>query len=140
MAYGFLLDTDVISETAKPRPSAQVLEWMATLDTIVLSAVTVYELSRGVGRLRPGARRRFLDAWLAELVQGSARTLPFDRAAALAASDLEAEARRQRRTIETRDLFVLATAKANSLAVATRNTAHFVGFGVVVLDPFEVES
>ena len=140
MAYGFLLDTDVISETAKPRPAEPVVAWISNLDELALSAVSVYELARGVSRLRPGKRRQFLDAWLAELLQGSVRTLPFDRDAALAASDLEAEARRQGRSIETRDLFILATAKANRLALATRNTAHVAGFGIVVVDPFSAGS
>jgi predicted nucleic acid-binding protein len=136
MALTYLLDTDVISETAKPKPSERVLAFVATCEEICLSAVTVYELSRGVARLKSGKRRQFLDAWLAELLAGRTRTLPFDRLAALAATDIEAEARRQGRAIETRDLFILATAKASGLGVASRNETHFSGFGVVVLDPF----
>jgi hypothetical protein len=42
-----------------------------------------------------------------------------------------------RRTVETRDLFILAIAKAKALPIATRNVDHFRGFGVPVYDPFK---
>jgi predicted nucleic acid-binding protein len=134
---GFLLDTDVISETARPRPTPAVLGWISDLSEIWVSSVSIYELSRGIHRLPAGHRRRFLDAWF-DALTGSVRTVPFDERAALAAAELEAMARGQRRTVETRDLFILASAKANGLHVATRNVAHFAGHGVVVYDPFEV--
>jgi hypothetical protein len=38
--------------------------------------------------------------------------------------------------IETRDLFILASAKANELRIATGKSQHFTGFGVMVHDPF----
>jgi toxin FitB len=62
--------------------------------------------------------------------------LPFDRAAALGCAALESEARRRGRTVELRDLLILAIAKAQDLSVATRNVDHFRGFGVPVYDPF----
>lgn len=39
--------------------------------------------------------------------------------------------------IETRDLFILATAKAKGLGIATRSVEHFRGFGVCVYHPFQ---
>jgi len=50
---------------------------------------------------------------------------------------LETEARHRRRTIETRDLFILATARSRSLSIATRNGGHLRGFALPVYDPFE---
>jgi predicted nucleic acid-binding protein len=136
MSLLHLLDTNVISETAKPKPAERVLAWLAELDELCISAITVYELARGIRRLHPGRRRSFLDAWFAELLQGPVRTLAFDQSAALAACELELDARRRGRVIETRDLFILASAKANGLRVATGNSDHFAGYGVVVHDPF----
>jgi len=63
--------------------------------------------------------------------------LPLDRDAALRCSVLESEARRQRQAIEHRDLMILGIAKSRDLGVATRNVAHFRGFGVPVYDPFD---
>ena len=48
---GWVIDTDVVSETAKPRPDPDVMAWLAELTVISLSSVTVYELARGVARL-----------------------------------------------------------------------------------------
>ncbi len=133
----FLLDTNVVSETAKPRPAERVLAWIATLERLSISAITAYELSVGVERLPAGRRRRFLSSWLAALLGGRAEVLPFDQDAALQAAAIQAAARRQARSIEERDLFILSVAGARKLTVATRNVADFRGHGVAVYDPFE---
>jgi predicted nucleic acid-binding protein len=49
---------------------------------------------------------------------------------------LETEARHRRRTVEQRDLLILAIAKSRNLGVATRNVTHFRGLGVPIFDPF----
>ena len=51
--------------------------------------------------------------------------LPFDKAAARIAVDINAELRRKRKQIEIADLFIAATAVANSLQLATLNKKHF---------------
>jgi predicted nucleic acid-binding protein len=135
---GFVIDTDVVSETAKPRPDPDVMAWLAECQVISLCSVTVYELARGVGRLARGRRRQFLEAWLAALLEG-AEVLPFARQEALLGARIETEARRQGRTIDGHDLFILATARAQGRTVATRNFRHFVDFGVVVYNPFTGE-
>lgn len=133
----YLLDTNVISETARQKPDSRVLAWVGKLPSIALSAVTVYEIASGIQRLPPGAKRAFLEEWFAELLGSGCAVIPFDREAALACAALETEARHERRTIETRDLFILAIAKSRALGVVTRNVGHFRGFGVAVYDPFK---
>jgi toxin FitB len=139
MSDGFIIDTDVISETAKPRPHPGVLSWVGQLAEISLSSITVYELARGVARLARGRRRQFLEAWLSALLEG-AQVLPFAREEALMGARIEAEARRQGRPIDSHDLFILATARARGLTVVTRNLDHFVDFGAAVFNPFSGES
>lgn len=133
----YLLDTNVISETARTKPNATVADWIRQLPLMRLPAVTVYELAAGIKSLPVGRKRQFLDAWFAGLLAAECEILPFDRDAALVCADIEVEARRQRRVIEHRDLLILAIAKSRSFAVATRNVAHFRGVGVPVYDPFE---
>ena len=133
----YLLDTNVISETARQEPSVQVLGWIRSLPSLRLPAITVYELAAGVKRLPSGKRRRFLEEWFADLMASDCAVLPLDREGALACADLEVAARQQRRVIEHRDLLILGTAKAHSLGIATRNVAHFRGLSVPVYDPFE---
>lgn len=135
----YVIDTDVVSETAKPRPDVRVMSWLADLTVISLSSITVYELGRGVSRLAVGRRRQFLEAWLAALLEG-ADILPFARQEALQGARLEAEARRQGRSIDGHDLFILATARASGRTVVTRNLQHFVDFGVAVYNPFTDET
>jgi predicted nucleic acid-binding protein len=132
----YLLDTNVISETARKKPDASVSRWLGQLLTLALPAVGVYELASGIQRLPAGKKREFLEDWLAELLASDCEVLPFDRDAALTCAVLESEARRHGRTIEQRDLLILAIAKSQNLTVATRNVAHFRGLGVTVYDPF----
>jgi predicted nucleic acid-binding protein len=40
----YLLDTNILSEIAKPRPNENVVNWLGTLARFSLSAVTVEEL------------------------------------------------------------------------------------------------
>jgi toxin FitB len=135
MRPGYLLDTNVVSETTKPQPNPQVLAWLRTQAPLVLPAIGVYELVRGVERTS-GKKRLFLDGWVAALLGGNARVVPFDEAAAVAAAALESEARRQGHAMPERDLFILATARAQGLRLATRNTSDFRGHGVPLYDPF----
>lgn len=132
----YLIDTNVISETAKPVPDANVLHWLGQRSPLVLPAIAVYEIASGIQRLAPSKRREFLEAWLAELLGAGCDVLPFDGSAALTCAALESEARRLGRAFELRDLLILAIAKSRDLGVATRNVSHFRGFGVPVYDPF----
>lgn len=132
----YLVDTNVISETARPRPDESVVRWLSEQVEIALSAVTLYELAAGIQRLQRGRKRNYLESWLARLVDQTTEVLPFDADAALVAARFEAEGRRIGRAVETRDLFILATAHVRGLKIATRNLAHFRGFGIVIYDPF----
>lgn len=132
----YLIDTNVVSETTRKKPHPGVVTWLGRLPKLVLPAVGVYELASGIRRLPAGKKRSFLEEWLGELMGPGCEVIPFDSDAALECASLEVEARQQRRSIETRDLFILATAKAKGFGIATRNVEHFRGFGVPVYDPF----
>jgi predicted nucleic acid-binding protein len=133
----FLLDTNVLSETARKKPDARLLAWVSKLPSMALAAITVYEIASGIHRLPTGEKRSFLEEWFAELLGSDCDIIPFDREAALSCAALEAEARHAHRTIEIRDLFILAIAKSRRLGVATRNVSHFRGLGVPIYDPFK---
>lgn len=136
MTARFLVDTDVISETARSAPNEAVLGWLTTEDTIALAAITVYELARGVETAPAGKKRRFLEEWLGRLLASSIEMVPFDRETALAAARLGTAASRRGRTIDAHDLFIAASASVRGVSVATRNVSHFRGLGLAVYDPF----
>ncbi|QBF34235.1 type II toxin-antitoxin system VapC family toxin [Thalassococcus sp. S3] len=136
-----LLDTNVISELMKPRPSQAVLDWFAAQGTqrLVLSVITVAELRYGVACLPQGRRRRALDeavtGMLDEDFEGA--ILPFDLAAAEAYGMMAAQARQAGRTPGQSDLMIAATALVHAASVATRNLRDFDGAGIDLYNPFE---
>jgi toxin FitB len=144
---GFLLDTNVISATApdrNPLPSAEKLParaWIRAQEARLFLPVTVVaEIAAGIGtREASGATRhaRDLAAWLAAILEGHPhRVLPFDTLAALQARALAARAREAGSDPGFADLTIACIARANDLAVATRNLRHFLPMGIAAVDPF----
>jgi len=135
---GFLLDTNVVSEMLKPAPDARVTEFLRIRhDRLWLSVVVLYELEYGVHLLPAGRRRLRLATQVARIVANhEGRILPVSREAAQRAARLQARARRAGRPAQMADALVAGTAEAESLAVASRNTAHFAPFDVESIDPW----
>ena len=67
MITGYLLDTNIVSEAVKPRPSPALLAWLGTRpdDVLHISTLTLGEIRRGILEKVPGRRRRELEAWFA---------------------------------------------------------------------------
>ena len=80
----YLLDTNVISEATKPRPSAHVQSWLAAQsdDSLFLSAVTIGEIRRGLLLLDAGKKKRAFLRWLDDEIKSvfAERILPVDTA------------------------------------------------------------
>lgn len=135
-----LLDTNVVSELARPRPSAPVLAWLADHEPslLYLSAVTLGEIDVGA-RAHPDAARR---ARLLEWCDGLQthlfldRILPFDAPAARLWGKIVDAAKVAGRPLEWRDSQIAATALRFGARLATRNTRHFTGLGLDLVDPF----
>ncbi len=125
----FLLDTNVVSEWIKPGPNAGVMSWLAEVDEgqTCLSVVTITELIYGVERMKPGVRRRRLDAWLHQelLNRFDGRIMPVDLAVAAECGRLLARSQAAGRPIEARDAFIAATSEVYGLTLVTRNVSHF---------------
>lgn len=136
----FLLDTNVISEPMRPRPSAAVLRWFETRDPadLFLSVVTLGELVAGIRRLASSARRRALEQWLEEVVvaQFQGRILAFDIEAAWQWGVLVAQAATLGRPRPAIDLQIAAIAAHHDLVLVSRNAADFAGLGLEVLNPW----
>lgn len=131
-----LVDANVLSELPRPRPNAAVLRWLHQQPTIVLSVVSVEELTFGVARA-PLPRRAKLAAWLDELLGSAAEILGVTEAVARAAGELRAARESAGRRVAQADMLIAATAVIHGLTLATRNGRDFVGCGVALVDPFE---
>jgi predicted nucleic acid-binding protein len=125
----YLLDTNVVSEWAKPRPNKAVVEFLASAeeDALFLSVITVAELRRGVDLLPNGRRRAALDEWLKnDLIERfDDRILGIDRDVANAWGSIIAQAERRGRIPGVMDAWIAATAEVQGLIVVTRNVADF---------------
>ena len=134
---GYLLDTSVVWEVAKPAPDPSVVAFLADRIDLWLSVVVIHELEYGL-RLMPAGRRR--DARRATLTALTAgyrrRVLPIGREAAGHAARLRAHARRGGRTVHLGDSLIAGTATANDLVLATRNVGDFAPFDVELLNPW----
>jgi predicted nucleic acid-binding protein len=65
------------------------------------------------------------------------RVLDFDSAAASVAARLAAERQRAGRVVDLRDTLIAGIAQARRATIATRNTKHFEGLDVPVVDPWK---
>ncbi len=136
MATGYLLDTNVISETRKSRPDAGVIAFISAAEPagLFLSVLTLGELRKGVAAKRrtdPGAADR-LGAWVDGIETIFAdRVLPVDAATARRWGELSAD-----RSLPVIDTLIAATALRNGLALVTRNTRDVESTGVPLVDPW----
>ena len=68
----YLLDTNVISETRRPRPDRGVLNWLTGVpdEELHVSAVTIGELQAGIEitREQDSAKAEELEAWLGKIL------------------------------------------------------------------------
>jgi len=125
----FLLDTNVVSETTRPQPSALVLDWIAAQagESLFISAITIGELRRGALLLPVGKKRRALLRWLETGIKAdfAGRILPVDTAVMERWAQLQATSERAGRRLPLMDSLL-----------ATRNTADFKAADVPLFDPW----
>jgi predicted nucleic acid-binding protein len=136
----YLLDTNVVSEWAKPRPNPNVVAWLADAneDEIYISVCTLAELRFGIARMPKGRRRDRLDVWLRGDLPArfEGRIIPIDIPIADAWGALQARARKIGRSIDVMDGFLAATAEAYGMTVVTRDTRDFEAVSTSLLNPW----
>ena len=138
---GFLLDTNIISELLKPRPHRRVVAWMAATpeELLHLSVMTLGEIRKGIDLIEDDEpRRAALQGWLDHdvRVRFAGRILAFDDGVAERWGQLEALARKRRRTLPTIDAQLAATALHHGLTFVTRNTGDIGPMGVPIFNPW----
>jgi hypothetical protein len=135
-----VLDTNVISALMRHEPEPLVSAWLDGLppESIWTTSITVFEVRLGLELLAAGRRRRQLEEGFAKALEEDFenRILPFDQAAAQAAGVIAAERRRAGRPVEIRDVQIAGIVSARKATLATRNTRHFEGCGLGLVDPW----
>lgn len=135
-----ILDTNVLSELMRPKPSARVLAWIAKQPEVelVTTSITEAEIFYGIEVLPKGRRREHL-TMAAEVVfteDFSGRVYGFDSAAARVFSKIASSRRTSGRPISHPDAQIAAIAKTKRAKVATRDVKGFEQCGVDVVDPW----
>lgn len=133
----YLLDTNVISNIAKPAPSESLLAWMGAQrdEDLFIASLTVAEVRRGVLEKPAGKRRDQLEAWFSgpEGPQAlfAGRVLPFDENAGLVWARLMADGKAQGRPRSALDAIIAAVAEAHGCTVVTDNEKDFQDIQIV---------
>jgi toxin FitB len=138
VAPGYLLDTNVISETRKARADSGVIAFLSAAEAagLFLSVLTLGELRKGVAAKRrtdPGAADQ-LGAWVDGIETTFAdRVLPIDTATARRWGELSAN-----RRPPVIDTLIAASAISHGLTLVTRNTRDVESTGVPLVDPWQI--
>jgi len=133
----YLLDTNIISNVTKPRPSGALLAWMAGQadEGLFIASLTVAEIRRGILAKPAGKKRKELERWFSgpEGPQAlfAGRVLPFDEKAALVWARLMAGGAAMGRSRNPLDMIIAAVAEANDCVVVTDNEWDFAGLKIV---------
>jgi toxin FitB len=129
----FLADTNVLSELVKKTPDAQVMQWLQTVERMVISAVTIEEAHFDLA-WQPNARKLSL---FNAIVLSLHAVYPITESIAQRAGILRGQFQAQGIIRSTPDMLIAATAQEHQLIIATRNVRDFLGCGVQVVNPFE---
>ena len=137
----YLLDTCLLSELTRRKPSARVAKWLGDQEetSLFISTLVLGELARGVSRLKDSPKKRRLQAWvytdLCDRFRG--RLLDVTPEVALQWGALSGKLEAVGHTVPIVDGLLGATAIIHSLVVVTRNTEDIRPTGALVLNPWE---
>jgi predicted nucleic acid-binding protein len=133
----YLLDTNIISDIAKPAPSQSLLAWLSEQsdEDLFIASLTVAEIRRGILEKPAGRRRDQLEAWFSGPEGPQAlfvgRVLPFDENSGLIWARLMADGKRQGRPRGALDTIIAAVAEAHGCTVVTDNERDFADLEVI---------
>jgi hypothetical protein len=132
----YLLDTNVLSEMARPRPEPLVVEWVrrAAPQEVATSVMVVGEILVGILGIegRDPARAAALRDWLRD-IEATHLVLPIDEVVIREWAALRAAIGDD---AHLEDMLIAATALVHRMTVITRNTGDFRAFGVPTLNPW----
>ena len=128
----FLVDTNVISELARPSPNPQVIRWTEGLESLAISVVTLDEVFFGL-TMKPNPR---VLGWFETFVERHCQVLEVTAPIARQAGILRGQLGLRGRPRTQADMLIAATAAQHGLTLATRNQRDFVGCGIALLKPF----
>jgi predicted nucleic acid-binding protein len=135
-----ILDTNILSELMRPKPSAQVVAWVQRQPATdcFTTAIAEAEIFYGIELLARGKRHdallRAAEAMFVEDLAG--RILVFESDAARAFAKIAAHRRALGKPMSQADAQIAAIAQVCGATLATHNVADFVDCGLAIIDPW----
>ncbi len=134
----YLLDTNVISEPQKAKPSAAVLAWLTSRpqNSLYISVLTIGEIRKGIEQNVSGKRKKLLTDWLENDLPEwfSGRVVGIDTKLAEQWGVISAT----RKNLPAIDGLIAASCLVHGLTLVTRNTKDFVGISELkIINPWE---
>ena len=137
-----MLDTNVVSELARPRAEPRVLDWLRSVpsDRAFISILTIAEIGQGIEGLVPGDPRRVAYARFRDRLESdfAGRILPVSDDAVRLWGEISGRYRAQfGGKAPVIDALLTATALRSRLYLATRNLSDVVRLGASAFNPWD---
>jgi predicted nucleic acid-binding protein len=137
----YLLDTCVISELAKLKPSKKVISWIKKNDeeNFYLSSLTFGELYKGISKLPDSKRRKRLFQWIEHDLKErfTGKIFDIDLLVAKTWGEIQGASENVGSPMPAIDSLIAATGLAHDLTVVTRNIADMQQSRVTLLNPWK---
>ncbi|MBT3176344.1 MAG: type II toxin-antitoxin system VapC family toxin [Desulfobacula sp.] len=137
----YLLDTCVISEIIKQRPSVKVTKWIKKEDeaNFFISVLTIGELHKGIEKLTESQRKEKLHNWVENDLKERFlnKIIGIDMQVAIIWGKIQGMTERIGKPMPAIDSLIAATGITHHLTVVTRNTSDMKESGVVLFNPWE---
>jgi toxin FitB len=137
---GWLLDTNVISEWVKPKPSAKVVSFLSTTKKsgLFTSSVSIAEIRYGIEALENSMRKVELLKWLeTELIKYfDDRLLQIKEDELISTFHIVNLANKKRKSVTVADALIAGITRHHKLTLVTRNTKDFVIFNIPTFNPW----
>ncbi len=134
---GYLLDTNVLSETARANPDPRVASFVSQRDDLWICTVSIQELVFGAEQLPDGSKKHALAFWISNLAGlFGGRVLHLDWQAAALAGRFKSLAKKAGLNGVDLDASIAGIASSNELLLATRNTRDFEPMQIGLFNPW----
>ena len=132
----FVLDTNAVSESRKPRPNSGLMDWHAAHDPahLFITTITLAEVWQGFHALEPEHPDYERIKRFATDLPRRYRVLNFDARSAAIWGEITG---RIKSPLPLRDSLIAAIARARGYRVVTRDTAPFERAGCKVVNPWK---
>lgn len=137
---GWLLDTNILSELRKPKPSPKVVAFVSAqpIEFLFVSTVTIAEIRFGIEILADASKRGKLQDWLTHVVRPTfeRRILPVSEDVIFKWRMIVEHGRKAGHTFSHPDVIIAATALCHGLTVVSRDTQGFHGAVAPIHNPW----